>query len=90
MSADVDVIVASLDHVLFVPPNAVVGRGTDRSAYLVKDGVVQKRSLDVGVATWEAVEIRGGLAEGDAVVSSLSTAKLVDGTRVEVTKTGGK
>jgi len=90
MSADVDVIVRTQDATLFVPPNAVVGRGTDRSVYLVQGGVAHKRSIDVGISTWEAVEVKSGLAEGDEVVASLVTSKLTDGARVEVTRAAAK
>lgn len=84
MSADVDIIVDSHDDVLFLPPNAVVGRGTDRSVYLVKDGIAHVRKIDVGISTWEAVEIQKGLEEHDVVVSTLSARNLEDGAHVRV------
>jgi RND family efflux transporter MFP subunit len=85
MSADVDVIVAVQEKSLWVPPNAVLGRGADRSVYAVQGGVAHKRAIDVGISTWEAVEIKGGLTEGDEVVSTLAAAKLSDGARVQAT-----
>jgi HlyD family secretion protein len=84
MSADVDVIVSTRENVLFVSPNAVVGRGTDRSVYQVTDGIAHLRKVDVGVSTWEAVEIKGGLAEKDQVVSSLSSSKMQDNVPVTI------
>jgi HlyD family secretion protein len=84
MSADVDVIVSTRENTLFVSPNAVVGRGTDRSVYLVTDGVAHLRKVDVGVSTWEAVEIKGGLSEKDQVVSSLSSSKMQDNVRATI------
>jgi HlyD family secretion protein len=83
MSADVDVIVAVHERVLWIPPNAVIGRGAERSVFLVRDGVAHKRAIDVSIATWEAVEIDSGLAEGDEIVAALSTPQLADGVRVE-------
>lgn len=90
MSADVDIIVAVHESCLFVPPNAVLGRGADRSVYVVTDGVATKRSVDVGISTWEAVEVKKGLSEGDLVVTTLSAAKLADGVRVAATQANGK
>jgi HlyD family secretion protein len=82
MSADVDIIVTVREGVLFVTPNAVSGRGAERTVFLVSAGLATKRSIDVGISTWEAVEVRGGLAEGDEVVTSLAAAALTDGARV--------
>ena len=53
------------DAVLNVPPTAVMGRGTDRAVYVVEGGVVHRRPIDVGITTWEAVEITRGLRAGD-------------------------
>lgn len=89
MSADVDFIVAVQENALFVPPNAVLGRGAERSVFLVRDGVAHKQPVEVGISTWEAVEIRGGVSEGDAVVASLSTSQLVDGAPVTVREGSG-
>lgn len=90
MSADVDIIVAVHESCLFVPPNAVLGRGADRSVYVVTNGVATKRSVDVGISTWEAVEVKKGLAEGDSVVTTLSAAKLADGVSVTATQATAK
>jgi HlyD family secretion protein len=88
MSADVDVIVAVREDTVFVPPTAVQGRGAERVVYVVKDGVAHKRTIEVGIATWEAVEVKSGLSQGEAVVTSLSTAQMSDGARVTA-KAGG-
>lgn len=84
MSADVDVIVATRDRVLWVPPNAVIGRGTDRAVLTVVNGVARRRPIGVGISTWEAVEVVRGVNEGDLVIVTLSTADLGDGSNVVV------
>ncbi len=84
MSADVDIVVAVHEAALWVPPNAVVGRGTDRSVYVVQGGIAKRRAIEVGISTWEAVEIISGVSAGDAVVVTLSAAKLGDGVKVQV------
>lgn len=82
MSADVDVVVAMRDAVLNVPPTAVMGRGTDRAVYVVEGGVVRRRPIDVGITTWEAVEVTRGLRAGDRVVVTLNVEGLADGVAV--------
>ncbi|MBI5514035.1 MAG: efflux RND transporter periplasmic adaptor subunit [Deltaproteobacteria bacterium] len=82
MSADVDVVVATREDAVHVPPNAVLGRGTDRAVWVVEGGVVRRRRIEVGVATWEAVEVLRGASAGDRVVVSLATEQLTDGARV--------
>ncbi len=84
MSADVDIIVAVHEGSLWVPPNAVIGRGAERAVYVVQGGLAKKRSIDVGISTWEAVEIKSGVTEADMVVVTLSAAKLGDGVKVQV------
>lgn len=84
MSADVDVIVATRESALFVPPVAVQGRGAERAVFVVSGEVVQRRLIDVGISTWEAVEVKGGVTEGEEIVTSLATAPVSDGSRVRV------
>jgi HlyD family secretion protein len=82
MSADIDVIVASHADVPFVPPNAVIGRGTQRSVYVVDGGFARKRNVEVGISSWESVEVKSGLVPGDRVIVSLA-AGLADGSPVK-------
>ncbi len=82
MSADVDVIVAVREDVLWLPPNAVLGRGAERTVYVVEAGVAHKRVVEAGVSTWEAVELKKGLSGGEQVVASLGGTQIADGARV--------
>lgn len=82
MSADVDVIVATRDAVVSVPPTAVMGRGTDRAVYVVSGGLVHRRSITAGITTWEAVEVTQGLRAGERVVVTLNVEGLTDGVAV--------
>jgi RND family efflux transporter MFP subunit len=85
MSADVDIVVATRERALWVPPNAVLGRGTDRAVLREESGVARRRPISTGIATWEAVEVLRGLSEGDRVIVTLSSPELGDGARVRVT-----
>lgn len=84
LGADADIVVAQHRDVVWVPPGAVVGRGVERSVYVVEGGVAHKRAIEVGISTWEAVEVVKGLAPGERVVTSLTAKGLDDGVRVEV------
>ncbi len=84
MSADVDVVVAMRENVLWVPPNAVIGRGTDRAVLAVVNSTARRHPIQVGISTWEAVEVTRGVREGDRVIVTLSSADLADGSRVTV------
>lgn len=85
MSADADVIAATRSDVVYVPPIAVVGRGTDRAVYVVSAGVAHRRAVRVGVATWESVEIADGVRPGEEVVLNTNAEGLRDGSAVRVT-----
>lgn len=82
MSADVDIIVALREDVVWLPPSAVLGRGAERTVYVVDKGVAHKRVVEAGVSTWEAVEVKKGLSGGEQVIASLGGTQIADGARV--------
>ena len=84
MSADVDVIVNTREAVVWVPPNAVLGRGTDRAVLVADHGFARRRPIQTGISTWEAIEVTQGLHGGEQVIVTLSVADLVDGARIDV------
>ena len=57
----------------------------DRYVYVVKDGVAERRVVEVGRQVGNRVEILSGVADGEQVaVTALS--KIKDGTPVKVVK----
>jgi HlyD family secretion protein len=82
MSANVDVTVAEKQNVLSLPTNVIIGRGTKRSVYLIENGIVHERPIQVGIASWERTEITGGLRDGDRVAANLNAKGLADGVPV--------
>ncbi len=85
MSADADVVVATRNDVVFVPPTAVIGRGTERAVFVVAGGIAHRRVVHTGISTWEAVEVGDGVVPGDMVVVNTNVEGLVEGARVRVT-----
>lgn len=89
MSADVDIVASTRNDVVWIPPTAVMGRGAERSVYVVENGRAQKRWISPGISTWERVEISSGLRPGEQVIVSLSVPQLADGVPVQPEATGG-
>jgi multidrug efflux pump subunit AcrA (membrane-fusion protein) len=87
MSADTDVVAATRSDVIYVPPIAVVGRGTDRAVYTVVAGLAHRQRVRVGVATWESVEVVDGLRPGDVVILNANVEGLRDGSPLRVLST---
>jgi HlyD family secretion protein len=84
MGANVRVIVAERENVLYVPSNAVVGRGVKRTVFLVENRKALVRPIQAGLSDWERTEIQGGLAEGQTVVTTLNVKGLDDGALLKV------
>ncbi len=82
MSTTVEVIVARKSGVLWVPSQAVVGRGARRNLWLARAGVAREVPVETGISNWERTEITAGLAEGDRVITTLDVEGLRDGARV--------
>ncbi|WKZ12247.1 MAG: efflux RND transporter periplasmic adaptor subunit [Gammaproteobacteria bacterium] len=79
-SADVEVILDTRENTLRVPTPAVI----DGSRVLVLDeaaGVLHRREVKTGVASWEFTEVLEGLQEGELVVLSVDREGVGDGVR---------
>ena len=81
-TADVEVILRSVDGVLRIPSYALLEGG---KVLLERDGVLVSVPVETGLRNWEYVEIRSGLAAGDRVVTSLDRAEVKEGARVTIT-----
>ena len=82
-SADLEVILDLREHVLRIPTHALM-EGSD---VLRLDGErLTARKIEVGLRSWEFVEIRKGLNEGDKIAVSLDRIEVTDGAAVTVTQ----
>jgi HlyD family secretion protein len=76
-SADVEVLLDAHRDVLRIPSQALQDGG--RVLVLNDDGVLEARSVSVGLANWQYTEVTGGLAEGERVVLSIDRSGVVAG-----------
>jgi HlyD family secretion protein len=80
-SADVEVILKTLENAPRIPTSALF---KDNRVLVVEDDVLVEREIEAGLRNWDFVEIRGGLEEGEVVVTSLDRVEVEDGQIVEV------
>lgn len=71
-SADVEVLLASRPQVLRLPTAAL--KEGNKVLVLGAGGLLAEKTVQTGLTNWEFTEIVSGLAEGEAVVSSLERA----------------
>ncbi len=82
-SADVEVILDERHGVLFVPTSVIM---EDSTVYVIPadGGVLEKRSIETGLANWEQTEIISGLREGEFVVRSIDRDGVADGAEAQI------
>ena len=70
MSLSIEVETARREHALALPLSALLGAsdGPTATVRVVRDGRVEERSVQLGLRTLDAVEVREGLAAGDVVL----------------------
>lgn len=69
-------------QVLVAPEQAIVPEGSRQFVFVVTDGIVEKRAVNIGFRIPGFVVISGGLVEGEAVITE-GTGKVRDGASVE-------
>lgn len=82
-SADVDIILDSHADVVRVPAEAL----RDGERVLVRDGksgVLEERTVTIGLANWTWSEVTAGLAAGEQVVTTLDRAGVAAGVATDV------
>ena len=92
MSADIEVLVATLTGVLSVPSQAIVEREGRKQVFVVEGkgltagstARVRLRPVEIGESNWISTEIRKGLSAGDVVVTTPEAEGLKDGVKVRV------
>jgi RND family efflux transporter MFP subunit len=92
MSADVEILVATLENVLSVPSQAVIEREGKKQIF-VADGsplkpgstaVAKLRPVEIGETNWSYTQIIGGLKAGEYVVTTPEASGLKNGAKVKI------
>ena len=68
MFAEIHLVTKNKDDVIVVPKEALVTRGSDKILYVVKNNVVEERTVQTGIESDDRIEIVKGLAAGDKFV----------------------
>jgi len=92
MSADIEILITTLQGVLSVPTQAIIERAGRKQVYRAEiqaiatgaTAVVRLVPVEVGESNWVATEIRQGLAAGEVVVTTPEAEGLKDGARVRI------
>lgn len=82
MFARVVLVISEKPDVLVVSRDCLVERGARRNAYVVKDGVVEIRTVKAGITNRDQVEVVRGLQAGEQVVNA-SQSILAAGQKVK-------
>lgn len=77
-SADVSIVLKRLPRVLRVPSEALVNGD---SVWVLTDGRLSKRRLQLGIGNFTQTEVRSGLKEGELVVRSPDQPGIAEGVR---------
>jgi len=76
MTAEVQIQTIRRDHVLAIPPEALTVEEGQDVCYVARDDGLERRTVKVGQATRELLEVKEGLEEGEEVVLDPAHAEL--------------
>ncbi|HEX8852939.1 MAG TPA: hypothetical protein VF754_05605, partial [Pyrinomonadaceae bacterium] len=81
MFATVRVLQPQSEPAILVPARAIRTEGNTSRVFVIRDGRAEERLVQTGQVEGDLIEIKGNVAEGDAVATS-SVEQLNDGTPV--------
>ncbi len=73
MTAEVKILIKTLENVLTVPVQAVTEWDGEQVCYVVRGGKIEKRHVKVGESNEQRIEILDGVGEGDLVALDART-----------------
>ncbi len=94
MSADVEILIATLQNVLSVPSQAIVDRDGKRQVYIANQHALKPgdrakvtlRPVEIGESNWSFTEIKRGVTAGEFIVTTPEAEGLRSGSTIEVEK----
>lgn len=78
-STDVEIVLASKEHTLWLPTNALL---RDNFVWRYQAGSINKVSVEIGLSNWQISEITSGLNAGDQIVIPSGDLELTEGMTV--------
>ncbi len=92
MSADVEILVATLENVLSLPSQAVIEREGKKQVFVVdgsplkpgSQATVKLQPVEIGETNWSYTQITSGLKAGDYVITTPEAAGLKNSVKVKV------
>jgi RND family efflux transporter MFP subunit len=90
MSADIEILITTLQSVLSVPSQAIVEREGKKQAYVavgtgLKPGsktIAKLKPVEIGITNWSYTEVSKGLAAGEFIITTPEATGLKDGSKV--------
>lgn len=92
MSADVEILITTLNNVLSVPSQAVIEREGKKQVYIVEGKSIRPgatararlRPVEIGETNWSFTQITKGLSSGEYVITTPEVEGLKNGVKVKV------
>jgi len=72
----VDLTVARRDDVLYLPPEVVNMAASGHFVHVLVDGVVERRIVEVGIASNHQIEITSGVDDGELIIAEVAAGEL--------------
>ena len=86
-SAKVRMTIAESKDVIVIPTEAVNASSDGDFVYIIEDGVVRERPVELGTTSATQAEVVSGLSEGDLVVNDLTNLDIHEGMRATARET---
>ena len=81
IEAKIKILTAKEDNVLLVPVEAVNIDNEGNFCYIIENGILSKKYVEVGISSEQYIQITSGLEDGSEIVTSaLGGIDLVEGT----------
>lgn len=90
MGASANIILESKDNVLMLPSGAIQTQNGETSVRVLNNGQVSTKIVQVGITSDTQTEIVSGLAEGDEVVTSVTSTQPAQNTTSVFSAFGGR
>ena len=68
LTVTVSILVVEKRDVLLVPNKAIIRRGAETYVQILKDDIVEERSIKTGISDYQNTEVIEGLSEGEKVI----------------------